>query len=269
MLVPVLVLGIIGCAQGVTETEVDAYIQTAWSNLSGQNALGTSQSGGADEIQLIISANQMTVKNQQWVSNPFRVEYSYAGAGVHKNRVDVAALATGAVNWVFAANATIEDAQSLRNLLIALGVGDLVDSATGTYKTYGDLNTMFDGFFNPAVATFYAGIAASAIVPGNATMAAASALIDPVKAAFDLMVPANIAGDVIVGDLQMYLWENNLDLGKFKTLYVNSTKDGNPAAGAATLNLLKYTEPSGGDTYWYKYDNLRTRPALGPYANKK
>jgi hypothetical protein len=96
-------------------------------------------------------------------------------------------------------------------------------------------------------------VAASA---GAATLTAADASAAAEK--FSTLIPGD-AEEVIIGDLQMYTWESNIDLGKFKTLMV--------AAGAAGTNLyiLKFTPPSG-DNWWYKYDNIRTKPPVGPYV---
>jgi len=255
MLVPVLVLGIIGCAQGVTETEVDAYIQGMWGSLSTPAPVAEFPAigGAADAMTLYVSANQVTVKNAVGVSNPFRVEFAYQGVGDHKNRVDVAALATGGSVWV-AADATTAG-NTLVDLLGAINFGNIVSG--DSYITFGALKDLTDRYFENAVATalfpsLIGADAAATIVAADLTAAVTQ---------FGLLIPPG-ASEVIIGDLQMYTWESNIDLGKFKTLMV-----ANAAAAGTNLHILKFTPPSG-DQWWYKYDNILTKPPVGTYTIK-
>ncbi|MCL2271990.1 MAG: hypothetical protein FWC19_04180, partial [Treponema sp.] len=264
MLVPVLVLGIIGCAQGVTETEVDAYIQGAWG--SKQTAIAPMPAIGAndDDITLYVSANQMTVKNIVGVSNPFRIEYTYTGVAPHKNRVDVAALAAGGSNWAAGTasasgqvfNVT-DGGTNITALFEALGMTSIVVGGPGaaagaTFKTLDEVDAIFKGFFESSIAAslFPAGSGAATVSLNDLTAAASG---------INALIPVD-ASEVIIGDLQVYTWESNIDLGKFKTLMV-------AGASATALHVLKFTPPSG-DQWWYKYDNILTKPPVGTYNIK-
>jgi hypothetical protein len=69
MLVPVLVLGVMGCGSKIDESiQTDAYIQGAW--------LG---SGDASGFTLVFNAGQMTVTTDKTVT-PYRTEFSYISA---------------------------------------------------------------------------------------------------------------------------------------------------------------------------------------------
>jgi len=259
MLVPVLVLGIIGCAPGVTETEVDAYIQGAWASIFTSPVANLPAVGAAEEdITLYVSANQITVKNKVGggLSNPFRVEFAYGGVGENKNRVNVKALAAGSATWAAGTGAAANTDNTLTDLLNAINFGNIA-AAGATYITYGALNGLIDSFFEKAVGTaLFPGVAAS---PAEATVSS-TALVEAASK-FSVLIPGD-ASEVIIGDLQMYTWEGNIDLGKFKTLMVA----GAPAAGTK-LHILKFTPPSN-DQWWYKYDNILTKPPVGSYNNK-
>lgn len=257
MLVSVLVLGILGCTQGITETEVDAYIQGAWGSLFTSPAGGMDPIGSVDDqITLYISANQMTVKNAVGVSNPFRVEFSYGGQNYDgaknsfKQRIDVAALSGGAAFWV--PGAATDDTNTVVGLLKAVGLGDIVSG--DDYITNGEMKVLLDKYLERSISlSFFPnwdGVDDTDILDEVDVFVLAAVLSG--------IIPVN-ASEVIVGDLQMYTWENNIDLGKFKTLMV---------AGAATnLYILKFTPPSG-DSWWYKYDNVLTKPPVGSYIIK-
>jgi len=217
MLVPVLVLGVMSCVEGVTDTEVDAYIQNAWASAASPTNLPLIGLNDGD-VKLIISANQMTVKTSTFTSKPFRITFDYFNAD-SKTR------------WV-SNKADIEDV-----LVQVKELSGLLD-ADGAFVDDQTAKPIIVKFFDESVLK----------ANGLDTLSAAGST-DTYSTALTTLIQEvfpTVAERGIVGKLTAFGWEDGAEIATLTVWYAETT-----TAGVEYLSVLN-VDPA--TEAWYKYD---------------
>jgi len=235
MLVPVLVLGVMSCVEGVTDTEVDAYIQNAWSSSATPAVLPAIGTADGD-IKLIISANQMTVKTGTYTSKPFRIQFAYLNTDSKARWVSSAG--ASAAEWAMTDDPSADTIAAL--LSQVKGLNELTASASA-YKSEAYVKSALEKFFDESVLA-----AASLTWSAAGTAAFDDDTVDGVAALFDDIFSGENSTRGLVGELTAFGWEDGVEIAKLTVWYAETG-----TAGEETLSILNIvpTTPA-----WYKYD---------------